>query len=417
MTVLAPVDMSLPVAIPTEEEARKNPSLALVLGGQAEQYRQMATQQAADLVKWRDYSDKVRRHNILALGKDEIFAVRDGQQKLRCVKVPVHLTLEEGHLYCVQGKWNITADGYVKLNSVAGLTTVQPETIIVDGRERPNPYLEHHPQKPGVLLRVHCRVMTVGRSVTGQPCAVDYRLKFDPTLYLLQALKKLQEGKWAPKGKERTPLLDAVEDMTQSEWDERRAAGDLKGWAFIPYQALGDDDFLGVAFNNRHPDVKKLTGDQVNLMNFAERRAQSICWRNACRKNPAVAVTTVNVTITGYDSPKGDAKPKPITAYADVMIYAWPPDARSQQEVAEILLDGAKEGKAAVTVVEEDAETEDTDHSEVGEAEAREMPAQEEAAEAKPEPEPPKPAAPAQAPAPQPKSEPKARESLFDEEN
>lgn len=375
----APIDLSAPIAPPSVEDVKKNPQTALLLAETAERLRQMVVEKSELVDQWRDHCEAVKRHNTAVLGRDELFLVKDGGQKLRCVKVPVRLTLEEGHLYEVQGKWNVTAVGYTKLNQIAGVSLVQPETIVVDGREQVNPYLEMHPQKPGVLLRVHCRVLSIGRNATGQPCVVDYRLKFDPNLYLLQSLKKLQAGKatWAgEKGNrhkvEAVQLIEAVDDMLLSEFDARRS--ELKGWGYLPFAAVGDD-FLGVAFNLRHPEVRNLMGDQVNLVGFAERRAQTIARRNALRHNAALGVTTVTVQVTA-ESGNGDFK-KVTGAYADVMVYGWPPDNRSIQEVASMILAGTKGqgvGTRADVVVDEDADPDDGDSGdEVSEGEVSEV--------------------------------------------
>ena len=344
------LDIDTPITVPAEATE----SNFLALAEQAETLREAAA-------GWRDYALQLRRKNTAVLGRDEAFLVRDGAQQVRCVKANVRLTVEDGHMYRVQGNWNVTANGYTRINQVAGVTIVQPEEIVVAGETHENPYLEMHPERPGVLLRVHTRVLTVGRSATGQPVAIDYRLKWDPNLYLAQALKGITVWIDDPSGAKKngrprrvkTSPADAVRDMLESEYRDERAAGALKGWGFLPLSSVGDD-FLGIAFNVRHPTVAEKVGDQVNLVAFAERRAQTIARRNALRHHPSIAVTRVNPRDV-----KENSDGRPVSGWVDVPVYAWPPDDRSVREVADMVVNGTQGTAPNVTsaqVVDEAAD-------------------------------------------------------------
>lgn len=251
----------------------------------------------------------LRMEKVRALGDGEAFVRWDEKgNAVRAVKTVVPLTLEENHLYVVQGKVRVTADGYTRLNTFAGITTVTPEEIVVDGMARPNPYIERNPRNGNVIDRVHCRVVALGHSATGNLVALDYRLRFDPTAYFIRDLKQRQ--RYNPKD---------VLDMLQSEFDEEKKAGKRRGWSFYAVAPAGDD-FVGIAVNWSNKDVADKLKDQTELTLFAERRAQTICRRNALRHHPAIAVTSVqldNRTVRLND------KNVPIAGRAMIPIWGW----------------------------------------------------------------------------------------------
>jgi hypothetical protein len=322
----APVNLTTPFTVP-KTKGKEFHDQATALVQRAEATRELGLQ-------WQDHANQLKKKNVATLGRDEVFMVRDGEQKMRCVKTKVVLTVEEGHVYHVQGKFMITANGYTRLNQIAGVTLVQPETIEIDGKIHENPWLECDARKPGVLVRVHCRVLSVGRSATGQPVAIDYRLKFDPNLYLLQALKKTQ--RYWKQGN------CPVQDLTEREFFEEWTAEERRGWAFLPLSAIGDD-YVGIAFHLGNQEVRKKMGDQVDLVTFAERRAQTMCRRNAMRHHPSIGVTQVALNDIGWDG-KTLAR-----GWAEVPVFAWTPDNRSLAETTELILAGTQGRADAVT--------------------------------------------------------------------
>ena len=318
------LDLSTPIALDEEAIKADAPAAALAIAAQGEQYREAAS-------SWRSYALQLHRRDVRSLSTGDAFVVWDGDTRVRCIKTRVRLTVEEGHLYQVQGRWSISATGYTSINRIAGVSIVQPEEIVVDGRVHENPWLEMDPGRPGVLRRVHARCLAIGRGATGQPQVIDERIKWDPGLYLAEGLKKVQM-------KRKGSGANAVIDILETEYKEGRASGELRGWGFLAIAAVGDD-YLGIAFDAGHPEVRAKLGDQVDLVKFAERRAQTICRRRALQNHPALATKHPAVTITAES---GGQWSKPTAGYADVEVYAWPPDTRSLDEVGAMVVAGTR---------------------------------------------------------------------------
>ena len=355
-------DIDTPFAVP---DGKPTPEMTLSVVERGEAVRQAAQ-------GWKAYAQDLARRNVVALGKDQAFVVRDGQGAARCIKTVVRLQIERDHLYTVGGKWKITAEGYTEINKVAGVQLAIPQELVINGRPHENPFLETHPSNPGVLLRIHHRVVSVGRTKTGQPVVLDYLLRWDANLYLLRGLRKASEqwkddpsGRTNKKGDvRRVKVADptAVEDMLQSDFVAEKAAGKRTGWAFIPTAAVFED-FLGLAFNTRNPGVREKLADHDNLIGFAERRAGTIARRNALRHNAGIGISTVVPAFVSEDGKSG---------HADVEVYGWPPDSRrTLREIADLVIQGtsgtapgltAGVTRPEVLAIEEDATPDDDEH-------------------------------------------------------
>ncbi len=262
-----------------------------------------------------------------------VWVRRDSKGRIRLIRGEVLLSAARGEVYGMNVwdqeakqkrlSWQITAPGYYRLNQVAGVTIVTPPTVYVEGEEKHNPYKRRDPET-GQLVSVVVRKIALGRGPTGNLVAVDQTLELEPLAYLVRDLEVLKNK--APKD---------IRDMLRSEFEAERKRGDLPGWAFFPVLNTGVD-VVGVAAKLSNAEVAKKLKDYQELVLFAERRAVTICERNALKRHPAIAAQTVTVDKNGN---------------ARVTVYGWVTD-DSAEELQNKALDVAAGRATDVQVVQ-----------------------------------------------------------------
>ena len=68
-----------------------------------------------------------------------VFVRREGGNLLNPFFAKVTLEEDKGHINWIKGKYSISSAGYVILNKVASISTILPQCVVVDGKDRPNP--------------------------------------------------------------------------------------------------------------------------------------------------------------------------------------------------------------------------------------------------------------------------------------
>lgn len=204
----------------------------------------------------------------VALGDPKVFAKIGPDGRLLALRADVTLQERLGHLYSVGGKTSITAAGYTKLNSIAALNV-----ITATGTPKFN-----CDQKTGRLKSVEVRKMAIGFSPSGSLVAIDSSLVLDLDAYRLLELANL--SKWKPA---------AVKFLLMEQIEELKKAGTL-GWV-VPYE-----DPVMLWCDIKHEDVRDALIADAQRRKFAERIASTICWRNAMKNHPAIAVSSVLTT-------------------------------------------------------------------------------------------------------------------------
>lgn len=206
---------------------------------------------------------------------------------IEAVEIAIKLSVKAGEIseipggyYDDNGSWVkkpsciISAQGLQKLNSVAGISIFTPATLIVDGIERNNPYIEREPN--GTTIRnVYVRKIGYGRSKTGNPVALDQTLCFSPKNYLVRDLLNIKAERVVD-----TVLIDEIEKKP-GRWYVPLASG------------------LGLEIDIQHKDFKKCLKTFNENVNFAERKAATICERNLIKKFPSIAIYKVNPDSNG----------------------------------------------------------------------------------------------------------------------
>ena len=259
---------------------------------------------------------ETRRESISVLGSHEAFVRRTAGGDLRQVIMPVRLSLAEKTLYqipirkphdpdtgevvngnykawqektrkkcvwqeVVQTSAEVSYQGFLRLNGVAGCAVGQPPSVMVDGVERTNPYLQRVDignGRLGDIIRVVIALTVVGPTpATGNPVVVNYTLDYDPA-------KDLQH------------MMASVADDNPNDCylvDE----SDLEkkpGWKFVPLYGG-----VGYYVNLRTEAVRKVYAEFTNILQNGLKKAQTIARRNAMKSHPALAYHTVEVDRSG----------------------------------------------------------------------------------------------------------------------
>ena len=272
---------------------------------------------------------ELRRHNVATIGQHEAFVITTGEGRLRQVIAPVRLSVADRTLWQMpstekdpsdpRGKRklpldpnsaDITAQGLTRLNAVAGCAVHRPPSIMVDGAPRSNPYFAQDDNAN--LTRVVVAVNVVGPSPkTGNPIVVQYTLDMDPRRELLRLL--LTCSKW--KG-----MAGKVFLMDEDAWNQQCSHWEMAERAQWTWLRL--DGRIGVAANLRNDVVRDQMSKYLEMLITYTRKAQTQAERNAMRKHPALAFSTVRVdprtreaivAVTGWQREDG------IEKMADVM--------------------------------------------------------------------------------------------------
>lgn len=268
-----------------------------------------------------DLAVATRRESVATLGSHEAFVRRLPGGDLRQVVQGVRLSLADKTLYQIpirrpfapngemignvdawrdanpgarvtwreisQASAEVTYQGYLRQNAVAGCAVGSPPTVMVDGEARTNPYFQRAPGpggRPGDIVRVVVAVVVVGPApATGNPVAVNYVLDYDPSKDLLHML-----GDVADKHPDDVYLIH--ESQVQDAVSARAGAS----WTFVPLYGG-----VGYMVNLRIGAVREVYQKFCGILQDAQKKAQTVARRNAMRAHPALATHTVAVDASG----------------------------------------------------------------------------------------------------------------------
>lgn len=247
------------------------------------------------------FAVEIRRQNVSAIGQHEVFTRRTSVGELRQVVAPVRLSLAEGTLYQIpermeiNGTWQdvvkephraqVSYQGLIRINAVAGCAVGQPATVEVDGETRTNPYRKLSPD--GDIERIVVAVHVVGPSpVTGNLVAVQYTLDVDPGKDLAHMLLGYKL--------ERVSKL-----MTASEWRDLPAE-QRAGHAWYPLYAG-----VGIYHDLRNQEVVKAYKKMVQILQNALKKAITTARRNAMKAHPALGFHSLAIDANGVAVVRG----------------------------------------------------------------------------------------------------------------
>jgi hypothetical protein len=224
---------------------------------------------------------KSERQDIAVLGDGQVFIRRREDGNIKAVSGAITLSEKKGHICEIQGKFMITNEGYLALNKVANVSLITPPKLLLpDGSAMINPYpiLD---EKLGYIKKVWVRKIAIGFSPIGNLVMTSATLLYDPFMYFMQdVIKKIKYSKSCGR--------ICIESMlTETE----RKTG-------VYFPSIGG---VGVWGNLEDKDFLTCyeTFNQSTL--FAERKAVTICERNALRKHPALSQGYVEVKLREGD--------------------------------------------------------------------------------------------------------------------
>jgi len=161
--------------------------------------------EAADLIY--NYIRDLHHKNVLCLGTDEAFALRNESGNIVAFKQAVTLSAHNGGLIAPVpgGPHVVSAQGYEIWAEAAGASCIFPKEVLVGGEWKPNPYAEKDENKR--LVAVHARAIAFRFSSKGIPQVSDWTTIFDTPAYrlidLLGKAKKLPQAfRLLPAGQE-----------------------------------------------------------------------------------------------------------------------------------------------------------------------------------------------------------------------
>lgn len=204
------------------------------------------------------------RKDIVVLGTDEAFALRDSDGDIRAFKQSITLSANNGGL--VQpvpgGSHVISAQGYEMWAETVGASVIFPKEVLVDGQWQPNPSVIRDVQNRRILA-IYARAVAFRFSSKGIPQVSDWTTIFDtPSYRLIDLLGKAKKYPQAFK------LFPA--DMGKPE--------DPGTWANYPF-----DESTTLWVNTAHEEALTWFAQILNREKKAIDFAQTFAKRNALK--------------------------------------------------------------------------------------------------------------------------------------
>lgn len=204
------------------------------------------------------------RKDIVALGMDEAFVLRDSHGEIRAFKQKITFSLAEGTL--VQpvpgGPSVVSAQGYEHWQEAVGASVIFPKEVLVDGQWQPNPAVIRDPQNRRILA-IYARAVAFKFSSKGIPQVSDWSTIFDTPSYRLIDL--LGKAKKFPQAFKLLPT-----DMGKPE--------DAGTWASYPF-----DESTNLWVNTAHEEALTWFAQILNREKKAIDFAQTFAKRNALK--------------------------------------------------------------------------------------------------------------------------------------
>jgi hypothetical protein len=263
---------------------------------------------------------KVPKTLALAADFGAVYTKVQGGQLMAPIKADMTLFEKLGHVYKQKDKYLVTATGYRYLNKVASISIVTPQSVIVDGRQVPNPHIERNPRTKAIES-VNIRKMGVGYSPAGNIVVIDKTLFYNVYTYFIQAIQaKMGRAEWTTVEGGRRQKTDKKEFPNCARYgtaDEKPAIAGR--WAFYP-----TEEPLGIWINYEDQAIIDCLEEHTQRQRFGDRMATTIVERNILKDHPAIAVSQVF------------EKSGPAGIQATVTVHGWRND-NSPRNISEIM--------------------------------------------------------------------------------
>lgn len=227
--------------------------------------------------------------DVIALGVDESYALRNTEGEIRCYKSSLTLSAANHGLVKIQDQYTISAQGYEFWAEAVGASVIFPASVVVDGKRIGNP---HVVKDNGKTVSVYARAIAFRFSGKGIPMVSDWTTILDLRIYKM--IDFLAKTKKFPQAFQFLP-----NDMPPIEIEGYTGNAT---WAEYPF-----DESTKLWFNTSHPEALKWLGTILNREKKAVDYAQTFAARNA-RKH-----------LSGLQKP-----PKNANTWT-MVVYSWRP--------------------------------------------------------------------------------------------
>ena len=258
---------------------------------------------------------------VLELDFGKLYCRVKGNDILRPIKAQLGLYEEMGHIYAVKKDYAITHSGYLLLNKVASINLVTPQKVMVDERERPNPFIERNP-KTKLIETVNIRKIGVGFSTVGNVVVVDKTLLYNIYAYFIESIQaKMKKVVW----KDNKPTKQKLHPDCAIMGPEDEKPDKPGRWAF--YETVPP---LGYWINYDDPVIIECYNEHMQKQRYGDRIAQTIVERNILKTHPAIGISKVQpqpggaagqkkafVTVYGYRHEFGPMQIDEVLAQAE----------------------------------------------------------------------------------------------------
>lgn len=212
--------------------------------------------------------DQILRKDILALGIDQAFALRDEHGVIRAFKQPLRLSAADGTLIrpVPNGPYVISAQGYEVWQEASGACVIFPTQVLVDGEVKANNPFVSRDATNRRILSIYARAVAFRFSSKGIPQVSDWTTIFDVPSYRLIDL--LAKAKQYPQAFKLLPMdmQPPIEPNT------------VQTWASYPF-----DESTQLWVNTAHGEVLQWYAQIINREKKAIDFAQTFAKRNALK--------------------------------------------------------------------------------------------------------------------------------------
>lgn len=203
------------------------------------------------------------RKDILSLGTDEVFSLRDNDGEIRAFKQALTLSQKAGTLIqpVPGGDFVISAQGYEVWQEAAGACVIFPSEVLVNNEWQHNPAVIRDP-KTNRILMIYARAVAFRFSSKGIPMVSDWTTIYDTPSYRMIDL--LGKAKQFPQAFKLLPTELSPDD---------------KGtWAKYPF-----DEATNLWMNTSHDEALKWLAQIINREKKAIDFAQTFAKRNSLK--------------------------------------------------------------------------------------------------------------------------------------
>lgn len=243
-------------------------------------------------------------NNVIALGTNEAFALRDAEGEIKAYRLSITLSDKDGYLIqpVPNGPFVVSAQGYEFWAEKVGACVIMPPDVLVDGVRQQNPYVIRDPNNRRILA-IYCRAVAFRFSPMGLPMVSDWTTIFDnPSYRLIDLLAKAKKTPQAFK------LLPA---------DFEPAEEDKGTWAQYPF-----DESTNLFVNTQHEEALQWYAQIINREKKSIDFAQTFARRNALKHLSALQKSPTGpvwkLTVTAWKATSGNIVKWDATQYANI---------------------------------------------------------------------------------------------------